>query len=183
MPRIVTAALFMIAAAAIGFWVPRILQFPPDGEISLNYPGVEPPVHETFGPDEDYSCATVAQVDAADEGAKAVAGYSGGPVHSALIVTANGPQSATFRIAADGKGIFIASTTKMLAGATDSGDAIPIVFRNDDSIVASGVNELQDVETLSVSATTLKAVLSYTGRTKAGASARSLLLACHRAGT
>ena len=183
MIRVLITTIFMGLAAAAGFWTPRIAQLLPEEEIRLDDPSLDMAGDGAMAPESVYSCKTIVESVAQELGSSGVANYRAGPERAYLGVADIGPVSTTFRIASDGKGIFIATAAKLMAGPNDFGDAIPIVTHEGDTVVASGLDELHAVETLSVNAKTLKAVLSETGRTDAGAKSRAVLLACRQART
>ena len=159
----------MLGATA-GYHVLRLLQYPRQATFRVALPDTS--YVRPVAPNQDYGCNAVTEASVYED-------RLDGPTANALsALPGDAAEKVAIKFSADGKGVYVLTSTAVKYGATDAGNPIPLTSKSDAYIVASR-NDGLNVETLIVDVKTLKAVLSYTGQGLLGSvRGRSLLLTC-----
>ena len=169
MLRVLVIIGVVIAAAAAGFFVPRLLQFPSQLALKYKFPDQDATTAaKPIAPNESYACSAVTQAETYEN-------RMDGPTGNAS--AGKGGDEVTLKVSGDGKGISVELPFDIANGATVSPQPIPITAQDGSYVVASRAEGV-DIVTLVFDTATLKAVFSYTGQGMMGIRGRSILIAC-----
>jgi len=168
MLRVLLIVGLVIVAAAAGFFVPRLLQFPSQLALRYKFPDQAATVAKPIAPDESYACSAVTQAETYEN-------RIDGPTGNAS--AGKGGDVVTLKVSSDGNGISVELPFDIANGAAVSPQPIPITARDGSYVVASRAEGV-DIVTLVFDTSTLKAVFSDTGQGLIGIRGRSILIAC-----
>ena len=165
--RVLVIVALVIAVAAGGFFIPRLLQFPNQIAFRFKFPDQDVS-KKPIAPNESYACTAITQAEVYENREDGPTGNAG---------AGHWGDDVTLKVSSDGKGISVVLPFDVANGATVPADAIPIVSIDGSYVVATR-SDAPGVVTLVLDVSTLKAVFTYSGQGMTGIRGRSILIAC-----
>jgi hypothetical protein len=163
-----TVVVLLLFAAAAGFYIPRLMQYPHQSEFSVKLVDPDPKWLTPAAANSSYGCEAVTEANTFED---RLAGSN------AMALAGFGTDKMSLKITGDGKGVVVLFAAAVAAGVTEASDPIPITYKTDRYIMATGPVNF-GASSLIFDLKTLKVIYSYTGQGMLGVKGQSILFTC-----